>query len=96
MSRQQELALKRTDLLARSSALRRELADHGAHIESRLQLVDRGLRFAKAATERPLLTAVAGALLMLFKPTRALKWIARGAVVTSLLRRLLAFVELSR
>ena len=37
--------------------------------------------------------SAAGLLLMLFKPTRALKWMARGALVTSLLRRVLAFVD---
>ena len=33
---------------------------------------------------------------MFLKPTRALKWIARGALLTSVLRRLLAFTDYGR
>jgi hypothetical protein len=93
MSRRQQLALRHAVLLARSAALRTELAQYGAQIGAHLSLVDRGLKFAKAATERPILMTAAGLLLMLFKPTRALKWVARGALATSLLRRLLDFME---
>ena len=91
--RRQQLADRRATLLARSGRLRAKLAQHGLRIGDRLSLVDRGLQFAKAATERPLLMSAAGVLLMLFKPTRALKWMARGALVTSLLRRVLAFAD---
>ncbi len=92
-SRRQQLADQRATLLARSGRLRAELAQHGTRIGDRLSLVDRGLQLAKAATERPLLMSAAGLLLMLFKPTKAVKWMARGALVTSLLRRVLAYVD---
>ena len=96
MRRREELQRRRAALLARSHAQRAELAEYGARIAARLSLVDKGLRLAKSATERPLLVGAAGLLFMLFKPTRALKWVARGALVSSLVRRLLAFVELGR
>ena len=58
--RRQQLADRRATLLARSGRLRAELAQHGLRIGDRLSLVDRGLQFAKAATERPLLVSAAG------------------------------------
>jgi hypothetical protein len=93
ISRVQQLAQRRAELIARSTAHRDDLALHATNIGARLGLVDRGLNLARAATGRPFLLSLAGLVLMMFKPARALAWLARGALVTSLLRRLLGLLD---
>ena len=94
--RTEQLALRRAALIARSAALRADIGAYGAMIGERLGLVDRGLQFAKSVTQRPMLMAAATALFMFFRPTTALKWMGRGAVATSLIRRILSIANVGR
>jgi len=88
MSRRQgQLAERRAELIARSAQLRDRVSGQGANLRASFQGVDRGISMLRAATARPLLLAGAFAALVVLKPGRAFKWIARAALVTSLVRR---------
>lgn len=91
-----ELEARRQQLLLRSARLRRDLAGHGAEIQNSIAFVDRGVAAVRALTSRPTLLTGALALLLVLKPTRALRWITRGAVATTLLRRVVDVVSTSR
>jgi hypothetical protein len=48
---------------------------------------------ARAATRKPVLLAAAAAALLVLKPARALRYITRGAMAVSLLRRVLGWMD---
>ncbi|MEP7312219.1 MAG: YqjK family protein [Pseudomonadota bacterium] len=85
--RQSDLAERRDRLLARSAELRDRIAGQGADLRSSVESIDKGIGVVRALTTRPLVLTAAAAALFILKPARAFKWIARGALVTSLLRR---------
>ena len=94
MSRRQgQLAERRAELLARSALLRDRVSAQGANLRASVGGIDRGISMLRAATARPLLLAGAVAALVILKPSRAFKWIARAALVTSLLRRVVRTVD---
>ena len=68
---------------ARASQLHR-------HVEAG---VDRAVGIARSVTRQPLLMAAAAAALMVLKPARALRYLARGAVVVSMVRRVLGWLD---
>lgn len=94
MSRRQgQLAERRAELLARSEQLRDRVSTQGAGLHASVEGIDRGIGLLRAATARPLLFTAAAAALVLLKPGRAFKWIARAALLTSLLRRVVKTVD---
>ena len=54
---------------------------------------EHALGLARAATRKPVLLAAAAAALLVLKPTRALRYITRGAMAVSLLRRVLGWMD---
>ena len=86
--RQSHLAERRDRLLARSAQLREQVSAQGADLRGSVEGIDKGIGLVRALTARPLVLTAAAAALFILKPARAFKWIARGALVTSLLRRL--------
>jgi hypothetical protein len=94
--REAELEAQRQRLLLRSERLRGDLAQHGAQIQQSIGFIDRGIAAARALTSRPKLVTGALALLLILRPKRALSWITRGAVATSLLRRALDAVSVGK
>ena len=91
--RQSQLAERRAELIARSAQLRDRVSAQGANLRGSVAGVDRGIGLLRAATARPLVLTAAVAVLVILKPSRAFKWIARGALVTSLLRRVVKTVH---
>lgn len=88
VSRSTELARHRLALVARSRALREDLAVDGARVASRLVLVDKGVSLVRSLAHQPLLMAGATAFLLALRPLKAMKWAARGALLFSVARRL--------
>lgn len=91
--RQGQLAGRRAELLLRSEQLRDRVGVQGANLRASVDGIDRGIAMVRAATARPLVLTAAVAALVLLKPGRAFKWIARGALLTSLLRRVIRTVD---
>jgi len=93
MSRREDLARRRANLVARSRRLRDNLAVEGERIGSRLALVDKGVAMARSLARQPLLVAAVVTLMMTLKPLRAMKWAARGALLFSVARRVYGAVD---
>lgn len=91
MSRVAELAARRDGLLLRSAALRREFTHHTAELDHCLRRVDRGIGMVRNLTSRPLLLAGGAALLLALGPAKAFRWVSRGLLVTSFVRRAYGF-----
>jgi hypothetical protein len=94
--REEELETRRQRLLLQSAALRGDLAEQGRGLRDSLGFIDRGIVAARALTSRPTLATGALALLLILRPRRALRWITRGAIASSLLRRALDLVSTYR
>jgi hypothetical protein len=93
MNRREQLARRRAELIARSARLRAELAVEGARIGDRFGLVDRGITLMRAVTRQPLLLAAGAGLLLTLKPLRAVKWVARAALLVSVARRVMRAMD---
>ena len=91
--RQDQLSERRAALLARSALLRERIATQGGDLRASVEGIDRGIGLLRKATARPLMLTAAAAALFILKPGRALKWIARGALVTSLVRKAIKAVD---
>lgn len=87
--REQELAARRVALLARSTALRADIAARSQEMVRALQGADRLVRGVRQLASRPVLVAGAAGLALLFGPRRALRLAGRALVVLGLLKRLL-------
>ena len=88
-------ALTQADLgiaVSRASDVAREAADI-ILLKSEIEAVPEALGLARAATRKPVLLAAAAAALLVLKPARALRYITRGAMAVSLLRRLLGWMD---
>jgi len=94
--RQNQLAERRAELIARSARLRDRVSAQGANLRGSVEGIDRGIGLLRAATARPLVLTAAVAALFILRPARAFKWIARGALLTSLLRRVIKTVDHAR
>lgn len=92
-ARERQLASRRARLVARSAAQRALLASQAAELGRSLDGVERGISVARQLTARPLLLGAAAATLLLVRPGRAVKWIGRGALITSLIRKGLGFLQ---
>jgi hypothetical protein len=77
-------------LVERSRRLRETLALEGVRISGQLGILDRGFALARRFTQQPLLMAGTAAAMLYLKPLRAMKWAARGALLFSVGRKLLA------
>lgn len=87
MSRVAELAARRDGLLLRSAALRQQLQVHTDELGVACGRIDRGIGIARRLSSRPMVLAAGGALLLALGPFRAFRWISRGLLVTSAVRR---------
>lgn len=87
------LRQRREALLARSQGLRAALTEEAGALKARFSAVDRAVGMARSATRQPVLMAAAAAALMVLKPARALRYLARGAVVVSMVRRVLGWLD---
>jgi hypothetical protein len=90
------LEAKRQRLLQESARLRGELAQEGVRIHAALGFIDRGIIALRSLTSRPTLLSGALALLVILRPRRAVRWITRGAIATTLARRVLDVVAVDR
>lgn len=79
--------------MGRSQLLRAALVDEAGALRERFSGVDRAVGMARAVTRQPVLMAAAAAALMVLKPARALRYLARGAVVVSMVRRVLGWLD---
>lgn len=87
------LRRRREALVARSALLRTALAEETAALQERFAGVDRAVGIARSVTRQPVLVAAAAAALMVLKPARALRYLARGAVAVSMVRRVLGWLD---
>lgn len=91
--RRTSLQQRRELLLERSRLLRAELAGQSTALRERLAGTEHALGLARAATRKPVLLAAAAAALLVLKPARALRYLTRGAMAVSLLRRVLGWMD---
>jgi hypothetical protein len=91
--RRTSLQQRRELLLERSRLLRAELAGQSSALRERFAGAEHALGLARAATRKPVLLAAAAAALLVLKPARALRYITRGAMAVSLLRRVLGWMD---
>jgi YqjK-like protein len=92
-AREHQLATRRAKLVARSTAQRALLTQQAADLGHSLGGVERGISVARHLTARPLLLGAAAAALLIVRPGRAIKWIGRGALITSMIRKGLGFLQ---
>lgn len=92
-SRRRLLQQRRAALLEQSAALRGALVAEAGALQERLSGVERAVGVARAATRPSVLVAAAAAALMVLKPARALHYLTRGAMVVSLVRRALGWLD---
>ena len=93
VSRTRVLRQRREALLERSAALRGALVAEAGALQERFAGVERAVGMARSATRPPILVAAAAAALVVLKPARALHYLTRGAVVVSLVRRVLGWLD---
>lgn len=93
LSRRVALQQRRELLLERSRLLRADLAGQAQALHERFAGVEHALGLARAATRKPVLLAAAAAALLVLKPARAFRYITRGAMAVSLLRRVLGWLN---
>ena len=87
MSRVAELAARRDGLLLRSAALRLQLQQQTEDLSYACTRIDRGIGIARRLSSRPMLLAAGAALLVTLGPRKALRWVTRGLLMTSVVRR---------
>lgn len=73
-----ELAQRREALLARSASLRQDLGAGLSSLSTPLAWADQALALVRWLRAHPLVPAGAAAVLALWKPRRAWRWLARG------------------
>lgn len=93
LSRRSTLQQRRELLLRRSELLRADLAGQSRELRERFAGVEQALGLARAATRKPVLLAAAAAALLVLKPARAFRYLMRGAMAVSLLRRVLGWLD---
>ena len=96
MSRASELALRRQNLLLRSAALRGELIEHTDELEHAFARIERGIGLVRNLSGRPMLLAGGAALLLTLGPRKAFRWLSRGLLVTSVVRRAFGLFQIAR
>jgi hypothetical protein len=96
MSRVAELAARRDGLLLRSAALRQQLQVQTEELAQACSRIDRGIGVARRLSSRPMMLAAGAALLYTLGPAKAFRWISRGLLVTSVVRRGLALYSALR
>jgi hypothetical protein len=87
--REEQLALRRETLRARSAVQRHHLAGTAAEIEHHLGGLDRGISVVRSVIRNPVLIAGAISLVVLIGPRRIVSWAGRGALLWSAARRML-------
>lgn len=87
--REEQLALRRESLRARSAVQRHHLGNTTAEIEEHLGGLDRGIGMVRSVVSNPVLIAAAISLVVLIGPRRLLGWAGRGALLWSAARRML-------
>jgi hypothetical protein len=89
----QALQARRERLLERSRVLRADLVGQSRALQERFAGVEHAVGLARAATRKPVVLAAAAAALLVLKPARALRYLTRGAMVVSLVRRVLGWLD---
>jgi hypothetical protein len=92
----QQLAERRRRLQARSHHLRLGLALQGVRLAERLSVVDTGVRWLRVARGKPWLIVAATGALLAMRPGKLLGWATRAALLTGLLRNVLALYRSAR
>lgn len=92
-SARRALEQRRELLLQRSGLLRADLVGQSRALQERLAGVEHAVGLARAATRKPVLLAAAAAALLVLKPARAFRYLTRGAMAVSLLRRVLGWLD---
>jgi hypothetical protein len=87
-----ELAQRRAQLTQKAAAQRAQLGQHLHAIESRFGVVDQGILKVRGLLQQPVLLAGGTALAMFLGPARALRLVAKSALMISAARRLFRLI----
>lgn len=88
ITRAQDLAAKRERLVATAAAQRVALAYQFEPWRARLAVVDQGIAVVRSTGRHPLLLALVAALLVAWRPRRALNWLQFGLMAWRVVRKL--------
>jgi hypothetical protein len=88
-----ELAAHRQALVARSDALRIQLADSTHGLQQLLGVADLGVAAGRSLTRAPLLLAAIGVALLVFKPRPALRALSFALAAIPVLRQVRRFLS---
>jgi hypothetical protein len=91
-----QLEARRRMLVLRSERLRAELGNTYGQFETHLGGVDRIFSMARGFASPSILLSLGGLALAMLRGVRPFKWAARGLLVFSLVRRILAAVRTAR
>ena len=83
-----EIAAKRARLVEQAAAQREALSRQVQPLRVSLAVADQGVALLRTAGRHPLLLAAAAALLVVWRPRRALRWLEYGWMGWQLLRKL--------
>lgn len=86
--RAQDLAAKRERLVARVAAQRVELAYQFEPWRARLAMADQGIAAVRTASRHPLLLVGVAALLVVWRPRGAVRWLQYGWMAWQVARKL--------
>lgn len=97
MTRRDDLAARRAELLARSARLRAEMTAQGRDVAGKIAGVERLAQSARSLAGRPVLLAGAAALFALLAgPRRVFRYAGRALTLVGLAKRLLRLIGSSR
>ncbi len=96
MSREQQLAQRRLELLLRSEMLRQRLGALGHNVRGRVSVVDRGVGAVRSIGGNPLFMAGLAGLFAVWRPKGIFKWVARATLARGLVSKVAGFVATAR
>lgn len=91
-----QLKSRHSQLLLRTAAQRRQLADTAGDLEHELGRIDRGLATLRRAVRSPAVLIGGAVIVGLLGPKRLLGWAARGLMYYSTARRLIEMRPLDK
>lgn len=87
-SRLSELTLRRRALQVRCASQRAQLDDVSDELQYGLRHVDRGIELARRVVSKPMLIVLGLAALTFIGPRGMVRWISRGLLLATALKRL--------
>jgi len=83
-----ELVLRRRALQVRCASQRAQLDEVSGEIQHQLRHIDRGIELAQRAVSRPMLIFIGLAALTFIGPRGMVRWISRGFLLATALKRI--------